>query len=1113
MNQEKTTHTLSKLTPRWNRDFQHYVLLLTAAAFALLQIGIAGYSIGVGNQTIQIPFVQRFADGGLYARDVTLNNTIDQYPSYFYRLLGLFCRLVDYKIVYAFFHLLSGFLLALAILHASLVLWRSLSPGLICLTILLAGHHRSLAGADLYFAGFTHTWFSFAIAVWSFVFLWQGRFTWSLIIVGLLFNLHALMAAYTAVFLLVMYVSLRCFRVKPRNNVDNGDWRRFLLSGLLAVVCALPTLVFMIVHTAEYNTRWFALMFIRSSHHSFPLSLWQSGDTSIPRFVSLIGLGILCIPLLHERLHRRMMIAVIMTTIALFVVGVLATDYSIVVRAQLWRCSAFPLLLAILVIAQGLWRCWQPQNRGDERGRARLLPSFLGIRHWFGGASPSHSHQGFRIHGLVLALTVLVCTVPALINNVYLCFCLLTISACLMAIISWQLALLISMCHVVCLSAIFFINFPVLQLPGNLVLANIETLHFVRGQAWQIVLVILCLGIMGLSYLMWRERNQRLYLRFGGMLLVLTCGLVLWQMLSNNVLVSLQNRNQNKTEDNPWVDAQKWARTHTPQDAVFLTPVHRSGFRIHSQRAVVTEWRDGTLLYFAPDFADEWWQRVKAARPGIEMDEEKRQLIQPGLDYNVLSDDQLIRLCDRYHVDFLLLPKSYLGNLQIVYSNQTWHIAQPEFPPPKPVDGGAKDEATWHAQETFMRDVVEPNIEKHRKGDLTIEVRNADGKAVYDLKYQLEFTKHAFHFGSGLGFFVEPVQKPDYDFIPSVVTEVDKKHFLEVYNFSIIPYSAKWFYIEPEEGKPFYDDLDAYVNWCLENKIGIEYHFVTGYPPKWLETKPPEEKQRQLLKHSNELIDRYGGKIHYWQVVNEKHLLNESVAAFKLFRQRLPDAKLGISDCARFYSQHQAGSQARFDDLTRGLQEIHWLKEQGVELDFFGFHGHRPFGLWADFRVLYEALDVFEKEGIRIHISEFGIHEVHKIEGDVREGQWDADLQGRYYEMIYSAMFSHPVVDAINMWGMSGNTWMTGSGLLDKDGQPKPSFYALRNLIHKKWRTSKKGILPLNGKINCRAFYGDYLLRLELEDGKKIDIPFQHRRGETKPLIFSIDNTRVLRVE
>ena len=1083
MNQDKTTHSQSKFSPREivsfiSRGEPHYVLILTAAAFALLQIGIAGYSIGVGNQTIQIPFVQRFADGGLYAKDVALNKTIDQYPSYAYRLLALFYRLVDYKIVYAFFHLLSGFLLALAILHASLVLWSSLGPGLISLTILLAGHHRALAGAELYVAGFTHTWFSFPLAVWSFVFLWQKRFTLSLITVGLLFNLHALIAAYAAVFLLAMYVSSCSLRSPMRRAIPRigatssygrlrwfsaqfKDWRRLMSSGLLAVVCALPTLVSMMAHTAEFSNRWFALTYIRSAYHSFPLSLWQSGDISIPRFASIIGLSILCIPLLRDYLHRRMMIAVIMATIAMFAVGVLATDYPIVLRAQLWRASGFPLLLAILVIAHGLWRCWQPDHEG---------------------------HESF--HGLILALTVLVCTVPALINNVYLCFVLLTISACLMAIISWQLALLVSMCHVVCLSAIFFIGFPFLQLPGNPGLANIETLHFVRGHAWQIVLVILCLGILGLSYFVWLGRNRRLCLGFGGMLLALTCGLVLWHMLA--------------PEENDWVDAQKWARTNTPQDAVFLTPIHRSGFRIHSQRAVVTEWRDGTLLYFAPDFADEWWQRVKAAQPGIEMDEEKRRLLQPGLDYSVLSDEQLIRLCDRYHVDFLLLPKSYLGNLQIVYSNQAWHIARPEFPPPKPVPSGVKDEATWHAQEAFMRDVVEPNIEKYRKGDLTIELRDADGKAVYDLKYQLELTKHAFHFGSGLGFFVEPPEKPDYDFIPSVVTAVDKKHFLEVFNFSIIPYSAKWFYLEPEEGKTFYDDLDAYVNWCLENKIDIEYHFVTGYPPKWLEIKSQAEKQQLLLKHSNELIDRYGGKIHYWQVVNEKHLLTESVAAFKLFRRRLPDAKLGISDCARFYSPHQTDSQARFDDLTRGLAEIRWLKEQGVELDFFGFHAHRPFGLWADFRVLYEVLDLFEKEGIRIHISEFGIHEAHNIEGDVREGQWNADLQGRYYEMIYSAMFSHPVVDAINLWGMSGNTWMTGSGLLDKDGQPKPSFYALRNLIHQKWHTSKKGVLPLNGKINCRAFYGAYILRLELEDGKTIEIHFQHRRGETKPLIFSL---------
>jgi hypothetical protein len=47
--------------------------------------------------------------------------------------------------------------------------------------------------------------------------------------------------------------------------------------------------------------------------------------------------------------------------------------------------------------------------------------------------------------------------------------------------------------------------------------------------------------------------------------------------------------------------------------------------------------------------------------------------------------------------------------------------------------------------------------------------------------------------------------------------------------------------------------------------------------------------------------------------------------------------------------------------------------------------------------------------------------------------------------------------------------------------------------------------LPLNGKINCRAFYGDYLLQVELADGKPINIPFKYQRSMAMPLIFNID--------
>jgi hypothetical protein len=61
----------------------------------------------------------------------------------------------------------------------------------------------------------------------------------------------------------------------------------------------------------------------------------------------------------------------------------------------------------------------------------------------------------------------------------------------------------------------------------------------------------------------------------------------------------------------PWNQVQLWVRTHTPEDAVILTPPQGEGFRVFSERAVVGEWKDGTLEFFSPSFAFEWFRRMQ----------------------------------------------------------------------------------------------------------------------------------------------------------------------------------------------------------------------------------------------------------------------------------------------------------------------------------------------------------------------------------------------------------------------------------------------------------------------------------------------------------------------
>ena len=56
---------------------------------ALVRVFWTGYQFGVGNQSIQIPMLLRWADPGLFPKDLMLNATTADYPSLFFRTLAL----------------------------------------------------------------------------------------------------------------------------------------------------------------------------------------------------------------------------------------------------------------------------------------------------------------------------------------------------------------------------------------------------------------------------------------------------------------------------------------------------------------------------------------------------------------------------------------------------------------------------------------------------------------------------------------------------------------------------------------------------------------------------------------------------------------------------------------------------------------------------------------------------------------------------------------------------------------------------------------------------------------------------------------------------------------
>ena len=56
----------------------------------------------------------------------------------------------------------------------------------------------------------------------------------------------------------------------------------------------------------------------------------------------------------------------------------------------------------------------------------------------------------------------------------------------------------------------------------------------------------------------------------------------------------------------------------------------------------------------------------------------------------------------------------------------------------------------FESNENFFKNVIYPNIEKYRKGDLTISIVDKDGKNVPWAKIKINQIKHEFKFGANL---------------------------------------------------------------------------------------------------------------------------------------------------------------------------------------------------------------------------------------------------------------------------------------------------------------------------------------------------------------------------
>lgn len=129
-------------------------------------------------------------------------------------------------------------------------------------------------------------------------------------------------------------------------------------------------------------------------------------------------------------------------------------------------------------------------------------------------------------------------------------------------------------------------------------------------------------------------------------------------------------------------DIQMWARTHTPKNAIFITPptawlFYDLEWRVISERTPVTHLGELAEAAFSPEYISYWKPRFEAVAPGAlekfrgDFFENNKIVTQA---YYGLSANDFKRIAQKYGASYLVVKKSYEYNFHEVFENSGYRV-------------------------------------------------------------------------------------------------------------------------------------------------------------------------------------------------------------------------------------------------------------------------------------------------------------------------------------------------------------------------------------------------------------------------------------------------------
>ena len=409
--------------------------------------------------------------------------------------------------------------------------------------------------------------------------------------------------------------------------------------------------------------------------------------------------------------------------------------------------------------------------------------------------------------------------------------------------------------------------------------------------------------------------------------------------------------------------------------------------------------------------------------------------------------------------------------------------------------------------EAWKLEGAKDRIERIRMGNARIQFTLPNGEEISEgSPFELKHIRHAFHFGGSLA---ADWKVPERAWYPAF-----KSQFANLFNYATIDFY--WGVHAHKQGEWKYEPSSREkLDWAKSQGMRLRGHPLMWHEvvPEWIGStdRSVEELDADIIEHVKRLVDSYP-EIDEWDLHNETPGIRGHKPEMGVRRwvewaggpgaatERIVEAVREIRPEGRYILNHFTDADPEYH------AQIQYCLSNEVPVDVIGIQTHmHHLGDAISEERLWNALNEYEKYGLPLQLSEITVlscemfpdwRSAHvwydKVGAAKQAGEpalsmpslpaWEV-YQAALTRDFYTLAFSHPGVEAIIWWTITDVEPWRGmpAGLLDEQGQPKPVYHVLDELINEEWHTEKRGLLSENGVLDFRGFYGTYAVEVEHE--------------------------------